>query len=72
MIAKFLAKYFPPSKATKLRNDITTFSSFKNESNYEAWERYKGLLRKILHLEFSAWLDPILLQRIGFKYQDDD
>ena len=40
---KFLAKYFPPAKTAKLRNDITTFIQFEGESLYEAWERYKDL-----------------------------
>ena len=40
----FLAKYFPPAKTAKLRNDITTFIQFKGESLYEAWERYNELL----------------------------
>ena len=46
---KFLAKYFPPAKTAKLRNDITTFAQFEMESLYEAWERYKDLLRKCPH-----------------------
>ena len=41
---KFLAKYFPPAKTAKLRNDITTFVQLEGESLYEAWERYKDLL----------------------------
>nr|XP_023913707.1 uncharacterized protein LOC112025289 [Quercus suber] len=36
---KVLAKYFPPAKTAKLRNDITTFIQFEGESLYEAWER---------------------------------
>ena len=40
---KFLAKYFPPAKTAKLRNDITTFAQLDMESLYEAWERYKDL-----------------------------
>ena len=35
---KFLAKFFPPAKTAKLRNDITSFLQFDNESLYEAWE----------------------------------
>ncbi|KAH9686774.1 hypothetical protein KPL70_014506 [Citrus sinensis] len=46
---KFLVKYFPPVKTAKLRNDITTFAQFEMESLYEAWERYKDLLRKCPH-----------------------
>ena len=41
---KFFAKYFPPAKTAKLRNDITTFVQLEGESLYEAWERYKDLL----------------------------
>lgn len=53
---KFLAKYFPPVKTAKLRNDITTFNQFKMESLYEAWERYKDLLRKYPHHGLPVWL----------------
>ena len=49
MVNKFLTKYFPPSKAAKLRGDLTTFTQFESESIYEAWERYKGLIRKVPH-----------------------
>ena len=49
---KFLAKYFPPTKTAKLRNDITTFVQLEGESLYEAWERYKDLLRRVLIMTF--------------------
>ena len=41
MVTKFLAKYFPPSMVTKLRNDISNFRQLPDESLFEAWERYK-------------------------------
>ena len=41
MVAKFLAKYFPPSMVTKLRNEISNFRQLPEESLFEAWERYK-------------------------------
>jgi hypothetical protein len=41
MVTKFLAKYFPPSMVTKLRNDISNFRQRPDESLFEAWERYK-------------------------------
>ena len=41
MVTKFLAKYFPPSMVTKLRNDICNFRQEPHESLFEAWERYK-------------------------------
>nr|GEY52304.1 reverse transcriptase domain-containing protein [Tanacetum cinerariifolium] len=37
----FLGKYFLPSMATKLRNEITNFRQHPDESLFEAWERYK-------------------------------
>ena len=33
---KFFAKYFPPGKTVKLRNDITNFMQYDQESMYEA------------------------------------
>jgi len=36
----FLNKYFPPSKTSKLRTDITSFAQQDGESLYEAWERF--------------------------------
>ena len=47
MANKFLTKYFPPTKSAKFRSDITTFTQFDTESIYDAWERYKGLIRKV-------------------------
>jgi len=41
----FLAKFFPPSKTGSLRNQITSFAQREDESLYEAWERFKDLLR---------------------------
>ncbi|KAH9716271.1 hypothetical protein KPL71_021404 [Citrus sinensis] len=46
---KFLMKYFPPTKNAKLRNEITSFHQLQYESLYEAWERFKELLRRCPH-----------------------
>ncbi|KAH9770116.1 hypothetical protein KPL71_012262 [Citrus sinensis] len=46
---KFLMKYFPPTKNAKLRNEITSFHQLEDESLYEAWEKFKELLRKCPH-----------------------
>ncbi|NHN20293.1 retrotransposon gag domain-containing protein, partial [Bacillus amyloliquefaciens] len=56
MVQKFLAKYFPPFKTAKLRNDITSFSQFDGETIYETWERFKELLRKCPHHALPDWL----------------
>ena len=41
----FLAKFFPLSKTASLHNQITSFTQREDESLYEAWERFKDLLR---------------------------
>ena len=53
---KFVSKYFPPSKTAKLHNDITTYLQFESESLYEAWERFRDLLRKCPHHGLPTWL----------------
>ncbi|KAF7841888.1 uncharacterized protein G2W53_004186 [Senna tora] len=53
---QFLTKYFPPGKTAKMRNDITSFVLLDNESLYEAWERFKDLLRKCPHHGLPKWL----------------
>ncbi|KAL0404366.1 UNVERIFIED_CONTAM: hypothetical protein Sradi_2077400 [Sesamum radiatum] len=52
---KFLAKYFPPAKTAKMLNDITSFVQLDRESLYDAWERFKGILRRCPHHELPMW-----------------
>ncbi|XP_044468620.1 uncharacterized protein LOC123198100 [Mangifera indica] len=52
----FLAKYFPPGKTVKLRNEIATFCQRDDESLYEAWERFKDLQRQCPHHGLPDWL----------------
>ena len=40
---KFIGRFFPHEKTTKLRRQISTFDQENGESFYEAWERYKLL-----------------------------
>nr|GEX42674.1 reverse transcriptase domain-containing protein [Tanacetum cinerariifolium] len=47
------AIFFPPSKMTNLRNEITRFQQRFDESFYEAWERFNDLLRACPHHGFS-------------------
>ncbi|GLT96150.1 hypothetical protein SLE2022_137950 [Rubroshorea leprosula] len=56
LVEKFLTKFFPPLKIAKMRNDITTFVQFDNESLYEAWERFKELLRQCPNHCLPVWL----------------
>nr|GEV92048.1 hypothetical protein [Tanacetum cinerariifolium] len=46
-------QFFPPSKTTNLRNEITRFQQRFDESFYEAWDRFNDLLRACPHHGFS-------------------
>ncbi|GJR05940.1 reverse transcriptase domain-containing protein [Tanacetum coccineum] len=45
-------KFFPPSKTTNLRNEITRFQQKFDETFYEAWDRFNDLLRGCPHHGF--------------------
>ncbi|GJX11105.1 reverse transcriptase domain-containing protein [Tanacetum coccineum] len=45
----FINQFFPPSKTTNLRNEITNFRQRFDESFSEAWDRFKDLLRACPH-----------------------
>nr|GEW80124.1 reverse transcriptase domain-containing protein [Tanacetum cinerariifolium] len=53
LVSKFINQFFPPSKTTNLRNEITRFQQRFDESFYEAWERFNDLLRACPHHGFS-------------------
>nr|GFC49233.1 reverse transcriptase domain-containing protein [Tanacetum cinerariifolium] len=53
LVSKFINQFFPPSKTTNLRNEITRFQQRFDESFYEAWERFNDLLRACPHYGFS-------------------
>ncbi|GKA93390.1 reverse transcriptase domain-containing protein [Tanacetum coccineum] len=52
LVLKFINQFFPPSKTTYLRNEITTFYQKLNET-FEAWECFKGFLHQCPHHGFS-------------------
>ncbi|GJS53406.1 reverse transcriptase domain-containing protein [Tanacetum coccineum] len=49
LVSKFINHFFPPSKTTNLRNEITNFQQHFDESFCEAWDRFKDLLRACPH-----------------------
>jgi len=51
-----LAKFFPPSKTASMRNQITNFMQKDEETLYEAWERFKDLLRLYPHHDLQRWM----------------
>ncbi|XP_062089006.1 uncharacterized protein LOC133795570 [Humulus lupulus] len=53
---KFLSKFFLPAKAAKLRGEINNFYQLDNEALYEAWERFKDLIRKCPHHGIEKWM----------------
>nr|GEU74185.1 reverse transcriptase domain-containing protein [Tanacetum cinerariifolium] len=53
LVSKFINQFFPPSKTTYLRNEITNFLQKSNETFNEAWEHFKDLLRQWPHHGFS-------------------
>nr|GFA46823.1 hypothetical protein [Tanacetum cinerariifolium] len=53
LVSKFINEFFPPSRTTNLRNEISNFQQKFDESFHEAWERYKDLLRACPHHGFT-------------------
>ncbi|GJW04889.1 reverse transcriptase domain-containing protein [Tanacetum coccineum] len=54
LVTKFINKFFPPSKTTNLRNEITRFQQKFDETFCEAWDRFNDLLRESLHHGFCS------------------
>nr|GEW84057.1 reverse transcriptase domain-containing protein [Tanacetum cinerariifolium] len=52
LVSKFINEFFPPSRTTNLRNEISNFQQRFDESFHEAWDRYKDLLRACPHHDF--------------------
>nr|GFB47138.1 hypothetical protein [Tanacetum cinerariifolium] len=53
LVSKFIDEFFPLSRTTNLRNEISKFQQKFDESFHEAWERYKDLLRACPHHCFT-------------------
>nr|GEY93484.1 reverse transcriptase domain-containing protein [Tanacetum cinerariifolium] len=53
LVSNFVNEFFPPSRTTNLRNEISNFPQKFDESFHEAWERYKDLLRECPHHSFT-------------------
>ncbi|KAK8523086.1 hypothetical protein V6N12_047619 [Hibiscus sabdariffa] len=53
-------RYNPPNMHTQLRNGIASFRQADDESMYECWDRYKGLLRKCTNHGFQDWTQVVM------------
>ena len=56
LVHKFLSKFSHPEKVTMMRIEIHNFAQFEGEAFYEAWDRYKDLLRKCLNYGLANWM----------------
>ena len=55
----FLEKFFPSSRTTAIRKDISGIRQLSGESLYEYWERFKKLCASFPHHQIS---EQLLLQ----------
>nr|GEU70772.1 hypothetical protein [Tanacetum cinerariifolium] len=53
LVSKFINEFFPPSRTTNLRNEISNFQQRFDESFHEAWGRHKDLLCACPHHDFT-------------------
>nr|GEW85476.1 reverse transcriptase domain-containing protein [Tanacetum cinerariifolium] len=71
LVNKFVNQFFPPSKTTHLKNEISRFTQRFKETFGEAWERFKEMLRACPHHGFSE-LTQIDTFYDGLNEQDQD
>nr|GEU99231.1 reverse transcriptase domain-containing protein [Tanacetum cinerariifolium] len=53
LVNKFVNQFFPPSKTTHLKNEISRFTQRFKETFGEAWEQFKEMLRACPHHGFT-------------------
>nr|GEU99549.1 reverse transcriptase domain-containing protein [Tanacetum cinerariifolium] len=66
LVNKFVNQFFPPSKTTHLKNEISRFTQRFEKTFGEAWERFKEMLRACPHHGFSK------LTKIDTFYNDQN
>nr|GEW86891.1 reverse transcriptase domain-containing protein [Tanacetum cinerariifolium] len=71
LVNKFFNQFFPPSKTTHLKNEISRFTQRFKETFGEAWDRFKEILRACPHHGFSE-LTQIDTFYNGLNEQDQD
>nr|GEV51186.1 reverse transcriptase domain-containing protein [Tanacetum cinerariifolium] len=71
LVNKFVNQFFPPSKTTHLKNEISRFTQRFEKTVGEAWERFKEMLRACPHHGFSE-LTKIDTFYNGLNEQDQD
>nr|GEV19642.1 reverse transcriptase domain-containing protein [Tanacetum cinerariifolium] len=71
LVNKFVNQFFPPSKTTHLKNEISRFTQRFEETFSEAWDCFKELLRASPHHGFLE-LTQIDMLYNGLTEQDQD
>ncbi|KAL4362893.1 hypothetical protein GQ457_04G021590 [Hibiscus cannabinus] len=61
---RFFLHHNPPKMHTQLRNDIGYFCQANDESMFECWDRYKGLLHKCTNHGFHDWTKVIMFYNV--------
>nr|GEY16236.1 reverse transcriptase domain-containing protein [Tanacetum cinerariifolium] len=71
LVNKFVNQFFPSSKTTHLKNEISRFTQRFKETFGEAWDRFKEMIRACPHHGFSE-LTRIDTLYNGLNEQDQD
>nr|GEZ77326.1 hypothetical protein [Tanacetum cinerariifolium] len=71
LVNKFVNQFFPPSKSTHLKNEISRFTQRFDETFSKAWDRFKEFLRACPHHGFLE-LTQIDTFYNGLTEQDQD
>nr|GEV10788.1 uncharacterized mitochondrial protein AtMg00810-like [Tanacetum cinerariifolium] len=71
LVNKFFNQFFPPSKTTHLKNEISRFTQRFEETLGEAWERFKEMFRACPHHGFSELIQIDTFYN-GLNEQDQD
>nr|GEZ29241.1 reverse transcriptase domain-containing protein [Tanacetum cinerariifolium] len=71
LVNKFVNQFFPPSKTTHLKNEISHFTQRFEETFGEAWDHFKEMIRASPHYGFSE-LTQIDTFYNGLTKQDQD
>nr|GEW37516.1 reverse transcriptase domain-containing protein [Tanacetum cinerariifolium] len=71
LVNKFVNQFFPPSKTTHLKNEISRFTQRFEETFGEAWKRFKEMLRACPHHGFTE-LTQINTFYNGLNENDQD
>nr|GFA25437.1 reverse transcriptase domain-containing protein [Tanacetum cinerariifolium] len=71
LVSKFINEFFPPSRTTNLRNEISNFQQKFDESFHEAWERYEDPITFSSNSLLEEFTDELALITYPPDYDDN-